>query len=265
LSAADFIYDGVKLSEFKNGAFLVANFTTGNTPTEGQRNINQTPLFMGKEQPFLYQNYTSTLTFTISIIKNPCYDSLGVISIQDMEDLKRWLCRPAPHAFKLTENEYKNIFWEGSFNITEELRGSTRIGATLTFVSTRPFALQEDTIFSNTVEAGETITITDTSVELGYIYPNMTVKCLEAGDLIITSDFEDRQTVIKNCKQDEIITFSKYLQIESSDTEHALYDDFNYKFPRICNNINTNVNNITFSLACEYSIIYNPIRKVIPV
>ena len=227
MSVTNFMYDGISLNSFKNGKYVMANFTTGNVPTEGQRNIVQTSLFSGKEQPFLYQNYSSTLSFIISIIKNPCMDDNIYFSVEDIEELKRWLCRPAPHIFRLIDSQYNDIFWEGSFNLTEEVTGSNRIGVTITFISTRPF--------------------------------------LESGDLEIHNDFEDRTTIIKDCRTDEEITFSKYLQISSSDETHDIYNDFNYQFFRICNNYNTNENVVTFSIPCRYSIIYNPIRKVIPI
>lgn len=243
----------------------MANFTTGNVPTEGQRNIVQTSMFSGKDQPFLYQNYSSTLSFIISIIKNPCMDDNVYFTIEDIEELKRWLCRPAPHVFQLTNSQYNNIFWEGSFNITEEIVGSNRVGITATFVSTRPFALQQDVVYQGTISDNESLIINDSSIEQGYLYPDMTIVCLAGGELIIHNDFEDRETIITNCVKNEEITFSKYLQVSSSVSNHEIYNDFNYQFFRICNNYETNENVITFSLPCRYSITYNPIRKVIPI
>lgn len=265
MSVTNFMYDGISLNSFKNGKYVMANFTTGNVPTEGQRNIVQTSLFSGKEQPFLYQNYSSTLSFIISIIKNPCMDDNIYFSVEDIEELKRWLCRPAPHIFRLINSQYNDIFWEGSFNLTEEVTGSNRIGVTITFVSTRPFALQNDVQFYGTTGNGDSIVINDSSVEQGFLYPDMTIICLESGDLEIHNDFEDRTTIVKDCRTDEEITFSKYLQVSSSDETHDIYNDFNYQFFRICNNYNTNENVVTFSIPCRYSITYNPIRKVIPI
>lgn len=259
------MYDDISLNNFKNGKYVMANFTTGNVPTEGQRNIVQTSLFSGKEQPFLYQTYSSTLSFTISIIKNPCMDDNIYFTVEDIEELKRWLCRPAPHIFRLIDSQYSDVYWEGSFNLTEEVTGSNRIGVTITFVSTRPFALQNDIQYSGTVNSGDTITINDSSVEQGFLYPDMVITCLADGELEIYNDFESRATIVKNCQADEEITFSKYLQISTSNTMHDIYNDFNYQFFRICNNYETNENVITFSIPCRYSITYNPIRKVIPI
>ena len=280
LSIANFIYDDISFNTFEGGKYVIAGFNTETTASEGTRNLNQISLFMGKERPFGYLTYDTTLTFTISIIKNPCMDDNIIMGTSEIERLKRWLCRPAPHKLKLVSgestnknwddyfnqfNQYENIYWEGSFNVTEELIGGRRIGVSLTFISTRPFALQEDTVFSGIIEAGQSIIIKDASNEIGYLYPDMTIKCLEGGELSIHNDFEDRYTVVENCTANETITFSRYLQITSDSASHNVYDNFNYVFLRIGNNFYSNENVLTFSMGCEYEIRYNPIRKVLPV
>ena len=93
----------------------------------------------------------------------------------------------------------------------------------------------------------------------------MTVTCKELGNLTIFNSYDNRQTIVNNCIVNETISFSKYLQISSSRTVHELGNDFNYKFLRIGNNMETNINEISFSMACDYTIAYNPVRKVIPV
>ena len=265
MAISNFIYDGLNLKEDFDNKYILGYFSADETPKEGERNYNKTSLFMGLEQPFVYSNYEDTLTFTMSVIKNPCATDVDSISVTEMEELKRWLCRPAPHVFQLDEPEYEDIYWEGTFKLEEQLVGSRRAGVILTFESTRPYALQNEIIFEGSVNAGDTITIEDSSVEIGYIYPTMTVTCKELGNLTIFNSYDNRQTIVNNCIVDETISFSKYLQISSSRTVHELGNDFNYKFLRIGNNIETNINEISFSMACDYTIAYNPVRKVIPV
>lgn len=260
-----FTYDGISLKIFNGGKYILGYFSTDENPKEGDRNYNKVSLYMGLEQPFVYSNYEDTITFTLGIIKNPCATDEAEITIEEMEELKRWLCRPAPHSFKIDDPKYEDIFWEGTFHFEEDITGSKRTGAVLTFESTRPYALQEDVTLIGDVEAEGTITIQDDSVEIGYIYPDMIITCKESGDLTINNSFDGRQTIIKNCEQDEIITFSKYLQITSSLESHDIANDFNYKFLRIGNNFDTQENNISFSLPCDYVITYNPVRKVIPI
>lgn len=268
MAISDFIYDGYKLSAFNNNSYIIAFFSTDTDYNEPPRNINKTSLYLGNYQPFVYSNYEDTLTFTIGIIKNPCSKNYnnGEISITEMEDLKKWLSRPLAYRFRLNDIKYKNIFWEGTFEIKEEIIGSKRVGAELTFNSVYPFALQDEVVSEGTIEeTGDSITINDVSTEIGYIYPEVTIKCLASGDLVIYNEFDKRQTIVNNCKENETISFSKYLQISSSLSSHVVQDDFNYKFLRITNTFYDTENVISFSLPCEYQISYNPRRKVIPV
>jgi len=268
LAISDFYYDSIRLSEFDGGKYMIAYFTTDETPKEGERVIHQSPTFFGREQPYVYTNYEDTLTFTMGIIKNPCVTSKTTISIIEMERLKRWLDRPAPHTFQLSQNSnspYYGIYWQGTFKVEEELVGSQRIGATITFTSTSPFAFQAKKVYSGTVEKNKSITIKDPSTEIGYIYPIIEIKCLQDGTFEMYNEYDQRHTIVQNCKKNEELTFAKYLQISSSDSTHKLSDDFNYQFLRIGNNYESNVNKITFSLPCEYSFTISPTRKVIPV
>lgn len=265
MSFSNFFYDDIALSDFNNGKYVIGYFSTNDHLEEGKQNINQVSLFNGREQPFVYINYEDTLSFTITVIKNPCVTDQYAFTIEEMEELKRWLCRPAPHRFKIDAPDYVNIFWEGTFEIEEEVIGAQRGGLTLTFKSTRPYALQDDVIYSGGTEANQEILINDVSTEIGYIYPTIVVTCLTGGNLSIYNDFDQRTTIVNNCSANETITFSKYLQISTTDSGHAISNDFNYQFLRIGNNYVTTENIITFSLPCEYTITYNPIRKVLPI
>ena len=265
MSFSNFIYDNISLSDFYDGRYVIGYFSTNDHLEEGKQNINQVSLFNGREQPFVYVNYEDTLSFTITIIKNPCKTDEYAFTIGEMEELKRWLCRPAPHRFKIDASEYSDIFWEGTFEVEEEVVGSQRGGLTLTFISTRPYALQDDVVFSGEIDANGNVTINDLSTEIGYIYPTLIINCLDSGNLSIYNDFDQRTTTINNCSANEKIVFSKYLQVESSESSHNVYDDFNYTFLRIGNNFVTGENVLTFSLPCEYIITYNPIRKVLPI
>ena len=265
MAISSFTYDGISLKTFNGGKYILGYFSADENPKEGDRNYNKVSLYMGLEQPFVYSNYEDTITFTLGIIKNPCATDEAEITIEEMEELKRWLCRPAPHSFKIDDPKYEDIFWEGTFHLEEDITGSKRTGVILTFESTRPYALHEEIVYTGEVEQDAAIIINDTSVEIGYIYPDMRIVCKGSGDLTIFNSFDNRQTIIKNCQEDEIIVFSKYLQIGSTIATHDIANDFNYKFLRIGNNFDTQENIISFSLPCEYMISYNPIRKVVPV
>lgn len=268
MAISDFYYDNIRLSEFDGGKYVIGYFTAEETPKEGERVIHQTPLYFGKEQPFVYTNFEDTLTFTMGVIKNPCITDQTTISVAEMEKLKRWLDRPAPHTFQLSRasnSPYYGIYWEGSFKVEEVIIGSQRVGVVLTFTSISPFAFQAQQVKEGTVQAGRSVTVYDISTEIGYVYPIMTITCNQSGTLELYNEYDQRHTIITNCSANETINFTKYLQISTSNANHNLSNDFNYQFLRIGNNYESNENIITFSLACDYTIRYTPIRKVIPV
>ena len=91
----------------------------------------------------------------------------------------------------------------------------------------------------------------------------MSVEVLSAGNLTIQNSRDDRHTLVNNCVANEIITFSKVLQIHSSVSSHKLANDFNWYFPRISNGYEDVENIFTFSLPCKYQITYDPIVKAV--
>ena len=87
---------------------------------------------------------------------------------------------------------------------------------------------------------------------------------MEAGDLELTNTFNGKTTVTKinSCISNEEIIFTNLQQVLSSNTDHDVYSDFNWVFPRIYN-LYGNVENVfTSNLRCNCVISYNPIRKV---
>ena len=70
------------------------------------------------------------------------YDNLE-ISIDELRSLSKWLNRKEFHKFKILSDEYLDIYFEASFNISKiELNGKI-YGLELTLKTNRPFALQE--------------------------------------------------------------------------------------------------------------------------
>jgi hypothetical protein len=106
--------------------------------------------------------------------------------------------------------------------------------------------------------------IQDYSDEVGYIYCDATIKCLEGGDLAIYNiDDNINDVIVNNCSAGEVITLRGQQKIIESDSWHeALYNDFNYNFLRICNSYENTNNEFWASIKCEVTITYSPIRKV---
>ena len=103
--------------------------------------------------------------------------------------------------------------------------------------------------------------INDSSYEEGHIYPYTQITVEEDGDLDIYNAIEDRHTIIKNCKVNEVITMD-YPVITSSLSTHDIQNDFNYNFFRIANTYDNSRNDLTISLPCSIKVEYSPIVKV---
>lgn len=52
------------------------------------------------------------------------------------------------------------------------------------------------------------MSISDTSDDEGYIYPDITITLKAAGDLKITNGFDNRTTVVRGCSSGETLTFT---------------------------------------------------------
>lgn len=105
----------------------------------------------------------------------------------------------------------------------------------------------------------------DTSYLTGTIIPDLTITCLEAGDLHLSNEFTGSNMVIKNCSANEVITVDgDAMLISSSNSSHKLWNDFNFEFFKIGNSYHIDENIISSSIACNLTIKYKPIIRDAP-
>ena len=209
--------------------------------------------------------YESRIEITFQICKYSCVSSdPSPISVYELREIKRWLNRPDFHKFKLIQPDWADIYMEGSFNINHiEFSGQIYF-LELTFISNRPFALHEPLVYSfQTTATNKKYAIYDISDEIGYIYPDLKITCLEDGDLEINNSSENRTTIIRGCKKNEVITFSKLLTISSSLSSHKIQNDFNFIFTRISNTYGNRKNELTFTKQAKVELIYSPYVKAV--
>ena len=267
MNAVDFHYDGLYLSDF---GYMICSFDGGNSPETismgSEITFTQSPVSNGRRFMITSASYDSCIEAEFSICKDPDvftdYEE-RFFTVEEQQELMRWLNRTDMHRFAPVEDEIVDIFYEGSFNLSKiELNGNV-IGMNLHFISNRPFGFATDIEHRFEVAAGGSYIVRDGSDEIGYDYPYMKIKMKNSGTLTITNSFDGRSTIIKNCVSGETITM-KDMIIESSDVAHqgTIMNDFNFLFPRICNSYDNLDNKFTFSLPCEVEITYKPIRKV---
>lgn len=262
--AYDFEYDGLRLSDM---GFIICKFDTGGLQTisnGSQITFNTTSTLMGSKYEHTSSEYDGCLEGTIQICKNPCLEDDMEISLRDLRDLMSWLSRKEFHKLKFLDDDYLNLYFEASFNVSRIELDSKVYGLELEVITNRPFALREprEIVVDNTnTGEHETKIIYDVSDEEGFIYPYTEIKIHESGILSIYNALENRTTVINNCVAGEVIELN-YPLVSSSIMSHKLENDFNWVFPRIANTFRCKKNELTISLSCTITFKYSPIVKV---
>lgn len=264
--AENFEYAGEFLND--KGYIICSPDTSGGFDTissDSQRSFNTQSLFNGKLFELTNTVYEDRIEITFCICKHSCQSPNPTpITVPESRELKRWLNRPEFHRFKLIQPDWSDIYMEGSFNVKNvECMGKVYM-LELTFISNRPFALHEPITYNFTTSASDKkFTIFDISDEIGHIYPDIEIKCLKAGNLEILNSNENRTTIIKNCKEGEIITFTQELLMKTSSSSHKIQNDFNYQFLRISNSYLNRKNTLTFSIPVQVSLQYTPYVKAV--
>lgn len=264
----DFEYDGIRLSGY---GYIICDFETSSgikIVTNGADiKFKITPILKGNLHMSTGTEYTDCLTTKINICKNPCFfddRQIDVISVEEITKIVRWLSRKEYKKFKLINNYgYEQIYYEGTFSsINRIIIGDKVVGLELTLTTNRPFGLYEP--LTKKLEFStpkQELIFRDISDEIGFINAKTIITCKSSGNLIIHNSIEDRNTIINNCANGEVITMD-YPNILSSNPSHRLQDDFNFNFFRIANKWDNSVNKVTASLPCVIKFTYSPIRKV---
>lgn len=263
----DFEYDGIALSDKGLAIISFDGVQDSDIETDSQRTYNSISLFGGRYQPFITSVFEDRLEVEFSIGKNYCEDNMDnpYFTIQEIEDIQYWLNRPTSHKFKILDDlEYADVYWEGSFNIQWVKIGEDTIGFNATFISNRPYAIGNETLYEKELGGNAELVLADFSYDEGSIIPTVVIELKEGGDLKLTNTFNDVETTteIKGCVSGEIITFDELMQVSSSIESHDIYNNFNWIFPRIYNVYGNTINKFKSNLNCDCKITYNPVRKV---
>ena len=262
MKAIDFEYDGVLASE---QGITICSFDSDDQDTVdygSKINFDTVSMRNGKEFGLVNSGYDEAGEFTFQICKILSNKGSHYFSTDEQRFVYRWLNRnDGFHTLKIVTFDNQTILFEGSFNIEVIEYCGKVIGFELTFTMGKPFATQDLKTITHTFTANEKFTITDESNDIGYIYPDIQIKCKSNGDLKLYNSVEDRTTIIKNCKSGETISVDKNLNISTSLSSHKLYNDFNFVFFRIANSYTNNQNIISVNIPCEIIIKYYPVAK----
>ena len=266
MKAFDFEYAGKNLHEF---GCVICHFGDKGLDTisnGSQISFNTVSTLGGSKHNLMSTEYEDCLETTIQICKSSCTGDVMEISSSEFRELTKWLSRKKFLKFKILDEDYIDLYFEASFNISRIEIDGRLYGLELEVITNRPFALKEPKIINikNLIQDGKH-SINDISYEEGYIYPYTEITIGDIGDekkdLYIYNALEDRNTYIANCISGEVITMD-YPIIQSSISSHNIQNDFNWTFFRVANTFDNSRNDLTISLPCTIKIKYSPIVKV---
>lgn len=270
----NFSYDNIELDDF---GFMICDFDGGSgseVVSAGSKiTFNTVPMHKGKKHSLTSTQYDECITATFSICKKNCSgnDENMKITNDEYRDIMRWLNRREYLRFQIfdeDDNFRDACFYEASFNVQKILIGGLLYGLELTLETNKPFGYGEEQVFLFDVDDISTeCVVYDSSDEIGYIYPNLVITCKTNGELKLINELMNSEMIIRNCKENEVITVYGKEQILVSDNEDhnkTLYDDFEFEFLRIGNTFENNENIITTTLPCILEVRYEPIIKDSP-
>ena len=148
----DFIYDGKTLSSF---GFIVCNFGSKglDTVADGaQISFNTVPVLGGSKHRLTSVEYEECLETTIQICKASCGEDIAEISSTEHRQLTKWLNRKRFLKFKPLSEEFADLYFEASFNISKIELDGRLYGLELDIVTNAPFALREPYVVTVTTK-----------------------------------------------------------------------------------------------------------------
>lgn len=271
--ATDFQYDKKRLSEFR---MILCSFDSGSgmESVSSGADITYHQEKAGGSNIFslLAHSYDSPYSSTFQICKDPCRlkDSNDMyLTPLEVSKLQRWLCRKSCHPFKIEQDNYRDIYWNAVFT-SRQININGRIaGLELTVYTDSPYAYHDEIVHEFHFN-GQDMTAAgkrkrkyfhNISDAEGHLYPDLEIRIAENGALNLS--LNGRITEIANCKEQEIITIRGREQIIStSDATHDIARDFNFVFPRMERDYETNKNYISADLICSVTLKYSPITLI---
>lgn len=275
----DFEYDNQKLSDF--GCVVCRILEDGGASAVNigsQLTFNTLPIAGVNKFKLMSTQYDEAYTTTFEVCKFNCDDlNDNFFTQEEVTHVMRWLNKKTFKKFKVVyENgELAKVYFNASFNVSPISYFGNVIGFQLTLQTDAPFAYYDEVEYTmEFTQSNMQHSYYDISDEIGYIYPSsMTIEILSSGDFELTNSQEtDRVTSIKNCLSGEVITLVENKVITSSKAHDNLCNDFNYVFPRICNEnediydigspVDNMENKFTVNMPCKITFKYSPICKM---
>ena len=259
-------YEGESLS---GKHYIICNFdgNTGETTSNVPLTFNRVSYNDGVNFGLISASYANSFEYTFDICLDPqLYDS-RIIGYSNYSEIAQWLNRKSFHKIHFfCRDEYYNdpdIYFNGSFNLSPIKYNNSMLGIRITMITDSPYGyLNTKTKTANLLRYGS-FSVDYISDEIGYIVPDITIKCKSAGNILLKNNLNNSLLEIKNCVENEIITIKgNELIITSSESTHQIYNDFNFSFLKIGQTTKDRKNTIVcLGVPSEITISYNPVIK----
>lgn len=250
--ATDFEFNGIKASDVN---LAIVDFGTPSredaVPSGGKVTFNTSKAANNKKWNFHGSHYDDELTLTFQIARinlNKLPQNILPITSFEKAYYMRWLCRKDGYKYlRFLEHGYENIFYNAKIDLEWIVYGGCTYGAELNVTCDAAFGYSLLQTFETRVSSGNSFTIYNDSDEIGSIIPQLIeIKILSDGDFRLRNSMSSLcmvdylelsdDTVIKNCKNNEIITINgETKQIASNLASHDIANCFNYVYPRLFN------------------------------
>lgn len=266
--AEDFEYDGRRLSDYGlmictfGGSSGVETISTG-----AQISLTTVSRFNNRRRSIVNANYAEYMKTTFYVAKNPCV-SVVDISPTEYREIVKWLNRRRfiPLRFlSLVGHSPDPCYFNAMCNIQKVTAGDRIVGIEISVETDSPFGYGEERkeIIMPGYDGQDYVDyFTD---EVGFIYPNVKITLMGAGNLTIHNSLDKEDTVITNCSDGEVITMDGEKQsLHSNLLSHEMYDCFNYNFIKLISQLNQCKNRFTSSVPCSIQITYKPIIRDLP-
>ena len=257
-----FTFDNTTSDEL---GLMVCEFN-GNTPSETSGGNIEFTLTSAPIRNRWYKsgnaNYSEAIKFEFQVMKQ----NFEPIDSYEYSTYARLLQRKDDYKeFTITKLDYDTVHFYAQLNISPIQVGGDIMGINITGTTDSPYAYGQMITKKISTENGiGMLKFVDMSDEIGYIYPDIKIDISSACNLKITNETSGEIFKLNNCVNNEIINIdSTILEMTSTALSHKLYEDSNYKFPRIVNDINKRTNIFKVEGNCTLTMKYRPIRKVV--
>ena len=258
--ATDFLFDGQRLSDM---GYTIASID-GSTESVSGGNIefNSVKPANSDKYKFYGANYNEVLTWTFTIMKNPCLynDEELYITQADESQLAKWLIKTDGYRYiQFLQDDYEDVVYQVYNNMTPVQICGRTVGFTITSTSNCGYGFTPEITKVFSINNGTNFKLNVYNDIRGVCYPTFKIT---PSDLEFTIKNETESTT-KGLKILNHTMGKKYY----IDSENEIIDgisspdDFNWHFIRLVDGENVISTDATFDINIEMT--YRETRKVI--